>query len=229
MRHMSYYIELNNVSFSYPRSSVIIKNITLQLAQNEFTALRGPNGSGKTTLGKLAAGILKPSSGKVFICGKDSVKMTLGEIGKKIGYLFQNPQRQLFSLTVAEDIAFSLEWNGHDKAEIKRKVSNMVELFQLNHLRNSSPFNLSHGEKERVALAGIFINHLDYFVLDEPTTALDMVRKQILSDILKKISNHGIGMLTISHDENFLAQHEDRIIEMAEGEIVYDSSEDLRS
>ncbi len=226
---MSCYIEMDDVTFSYPRSKVIIKNITLQLAQNEFTALTGPNGGGKTTLGKLATGILKPSDGKVFICGQDSTKMTLGEIGKKIGYLFQNPQRQLFALTVAEDIAFSLELNGQDKTEIKRKVTNMLELFHLDHLQNASPFNLSHGEKERLALAGIFVNHLDYFILDEPTTALDMERKKTLSDILKKFSSHGIGMLAISHDEEFVAQHAERIIEIAEGEIVYDSSKDLRS
>ncbi|MFW0859828.1 MAG: energy-coupling factor ABC transporter ATP-binding protein [Dehalococcoidia bacterium] len=205
-----------------------INNVTLHLRQNEFTALTGPNGGGKTTLAKLAAGILKPSSGKVLICGKDSAKMTLGEIGKKIGYLFQNPQQQLFALTVAEDIAFSLELNGHDKGEIARKVKNMLELFQLTHLQDSSPFNLSHGEKGRLALAGIFINHLDYFILDEPTTGLDVERKNILSDIVKRFSGHGIGMLVISHDEGFVAQHAKRTIEMVEGEIVYDSSKDLR-
>ena len=225
---MNHYVELSNVSFSYPRSKRIIKNITLKLNRSQFTALVGPNGSGKTTLGKLAMGILKPSSGKVFICGKNSTEMTLGEIGKKIGYLFQNPQRQLFALTVAEDIAFSLEWNEHDKAETRRKVTNMLELFQLEHLRNSSPFNLSHGEKERLALAGIFVNHLDYFILDEPTMALDMERKQILSDILEKISSYGIGMLIISHDQDFVNQHADRIIKMSEGEIVYDSTNNLR-
>ena len=203
--------------------------MTLKLNRSQFTALVGPNGSGKTTLGKLAIGILKPSSGKVFICGKDTTEMTLGEIGKKIGYLFQNPQRQLFALTVAEDIVFSLEWNEHDKAEIARKVTNMLELFQLEYLRNSSPFNLSHGEKERLALAGIFVNHLDYFILDEPTMALDMERKQILSDILKKISSYGIGMLVISHDQGFVNHHADRIIKMSEGEIVYDSDKGLRS
>ncbi|MBA5942114.1 MAG: ABC transporter ATP-binding protein [Methanophagales archaeon] len=232
------YIELDNVSFSYPRSRVIIKDITLQLVQNEFTALIGPNGGGKTTLGKLAIGILKPTSGKVFICGKDSTEMTLGEISRKIGYLFQNPQRQLFALTVAEDIAFSLEWNGGDRAErrigigtgteIERKVNNMLELFQLEHLRDASPFSLSHGEKERVALAGIFINQLDYFVLDEPTTGLDIERKKILDNILNKFRTHGIGILAISHDEDLVAQHADRIIEIADGEIVYDHSERIR-
>lgn len=216
------YIELEHVSFHYVQGKEIIKNVNIAFKQNEFTAIVGPNGSGKTTIGKLMMGILKPTSGNVFIYGEDSRNMTLGQIGKRVGYLFQNPERQIFAPTVKEEIAFPVEFKGHPKGEVDKKVEEILQFFHLDHLKDSFPFTLSHGEKQRVALAGIFINSLPYFILDEPTTGLDMERKKILSQILQKFKKQGIGMAVISHDLSFVYEHADRIIEISRGEIIGD-------
>lgn len=197
--------------------------MSLELFREDFTAIIGPNGSGKTTLGKLMAGIFKPQKGSVFIDNEDSRHMSLGAIGKKVGYLFQNPERQIFAPKVYEELAFPLELKGLDKSLIEEKVQEALTTFHLNHLSNSFPFTLSQGEKQRLALAALLINEPQFLILDEPTTSLDIERKKVFSDILDVLKNKGVGIAVISHDTAFIKKHATRIIEMAGGEIVGDS------
>lgn len=215
-------IELRDVAFGYDKKRNVIKNIGLKLYGYEFTAIVGKNGSGKTTLGKLMVGILKPSIGEVLICGQKTRDITLGQIGKKIGYLYQNPDRQIFAPTVEEEVAFALELKGLEKEIIKNKSKEILELFQLGHLKDSFPFKLSQGEKKRLALATILVNDINYLILDEPTTGLDVKRRDILSEIIDRLMKKKIGMVVISHDEDFIEKHATRIIEISEGEIIND-------
>ena len=217
------FIEFDKVSFQYNSSSQdIIQQLNLELTAADFTALVGPNGSGKTTIGKLAAGIIKPDQGNVLIQGQSADKMSLAEIGNKIGYLFQNPERQLFSSTVAEELSFVMEINDREHDFIDQKVDEMLELFALTNHRNSFPFELSQGEKQRLALAAIFINNPAYLILDEPTTGLDRKRKREFSALLETFKQRGTGMLLISHDHQFVTKHARRIIRIEEGRIVND-------
>jgi energy-coupling factor transport system ATP-binding protein len=216
------YIEFENVYFKYEKEHVI-NNISLQFNQNEFTAITGPNGGGKTTLGKLMTGILKPNLGRILIEKKDTCKMTLAQISSKIGYLFQNPECQIFAPTVEEEISFVLKLKGMGEEEIKQRVESVMEIFQLFSLGQALPFNLSRGEKQRLALAGILVNQPKFLVLDEPTTGLDFERRKTLSNIVDKLLEQGIGMVVISHDETFVNEHAVRIIEIAGGEVVGDS------
>lgn len=215
-------IELRDLTFGYDKKKDVIKNINLKFYNHEFTAIIGKNGSGKTTLGKLMIGILKPSIGDVLIYGQNTKNLSLGQIGKNIGYLYQNPDRQIFAPTVEEEISFALEYKGLEKEVIVNKTKEILELFQLEHLKNSFPFKLSRGEKKRLALATILVNDIDYLILDEPTTGLDVKRINILSEIIEKLLNRKIGMAVISHDENFIEKHATRIIEISEGEIIND-------
>lgn len=216
------YIDFKEACYCYPKGSFAVKNISLQFFQDEFTAVTGCNGSGKTTLGKLASGIFKPDRGEVIIDGRSSKLMTLGEIGKKIGYLFQNPDRQIFTSSVYSEIAFTLELKGYTAEEISERTLKMLEVFNMLHLKDSIPFKLSRGEKQRLALAAMLVNDPGFLILDEPTTGLDIERKKILSGIIDKLRDKGIGMLVISHDENFISRHGARIIRMHEGEITDD-------
>ncbi len=215
-------IELRQVTFQYERGKRIFENISIKIEKDETTALLGPNGSGKTTLGKLMVGVLRPSKGQVYIFNKDSSKMALSEIGSKIGYLFQNPEKQFFTNSVYEELSFVLRTKKYHEDYIKEKVDKILNTFQLQGLERQSPFLLSQGEKKRLALAAILINKPDYLILDEPTLGLDGRRKEILLDTLSKLKKQGIGMTIISHDDNFVKAIGDRLIGLSRGEIVYD-------
>lgn len=222
------YIELRAVNFSYKENNRVIKNISLQLVKDDITAIIGPNGGGKTTLGKLMAGILKPSEGSVLIDGINSNKLKLGAVGQKVGYLFQNPERQIFAPTVEEDITFALRIKDIKEDEIQIKVSEIVEILGLRHLLKDFPFTLSQGEKQRLALAGILINEPTYLILDEPTTGLDSERKKHLYTILTGLHKKGVGMAIISHDEEFIDKLATRFIEVSGGEVVADRRKEAR-
>ncbi|MFO8060788.1 MAG: ABC transporter ATP-binding protein, partial [Bacillota bacterium] len=171
-------LSLTDVSYTYPAGDDrILRGINLQVAGDGVTAITGPNGSGKTTLGKIMAGIIKPAAGRAEIFGTDTREMSLGQIGQKIGYLFQEPERQIFAPTVEEELSFVLRVRGLPGAEIEDTVSQMLERFHLLGLRDRFPFLLSRGEKQRLALAAVLVNRPRFLVLDEPTTALDLRRQ----------------------------------------------------
>lgn len=216
-------VELKNISFSYQNQNHIINDLSLDLFSGEFTALTGSNGSGKTTLGKIIMGILKPQKGEITLIGEDAFKMTLGQKGQTIGYLFQNPNSQLFATTVYEELSFVMEMKGHQKSYIDEKVNEMLERFQLEHLKDSFPLVLSGGEKQRLALASVLMNQPQYLILDEPTTSLDMKRKGMFSRWIQVLKEENIGMLVISHDESFVKNHADRVLQLEGGRIIYDS------
>ena len=211
------FIRVDDVSFHYIDKKPVIKNINLLFNRGEFTAIMGPNGSGKTTLGKLLIGILKPASGRIFIEEKETSSMSLGEVGNRIGYLFQNPEFQIFATTVLDELSFILRLKDIDENKISRDVERMLGLLNLGDKRNSITFNLSYGEKQRLAIAGILINKPEYLILDEPTTGLDVVRKEILLTILKELLDEGIGMSVITHDEKFVKNFTGRLIKIYRG------------
>lgn len=226
-------IRADNLTYSYegvkakghqrgenPRSAVSDVNLTLY--KGEAAAIAGPNGAGKTTLGKLLTGIIKPRFGKVIIFGKDAGAMTLSEIGQKIGYGFQNPERQLFASTVEEEIGFGLYYGGMPKEEVNSITKGLIKLFQLESCRDSFPINLSYGEKKRVALAAALSLSPEYLILDEPTLGLDVKRIDILNQVLAELRNRGTGMLIISHNEEFIWQNTTRILTMERGQIIDD-------
>ncbi len=200
----------------------VIAGLDLTLYRGEAVALAGQNGAGKTTLGKLFAGILKPSSGRVILFGKNAEEMQLFEIGQKIGYCFQNPERQLFASTVEEEIGFGLIFRGRPKPEVDRITEELIKLFQLESVRGRFPLNLSYGEKKRLALAAGLALSPEYLILDEPTTGLDSRRIEILSRVLKELRSRNTGMLLISHNEEFLYENTTRILTMEGGRIVHD-------
>jgi energy-coupling factor transport system ATP-binding protein len=203
---------------------LVIDGLSIKLYKEQFTAITGPNGSGKTTLGKLMTGILKPQEGYVYISGKNSADMKLGEIGQRIGYLFQNPGLQIFAPTVREEITFALELKGYSKDVIDKEANRFMKDFDLLHLKDAFPFKLSRGEKQRLAIAAVLVNRPGFLVLDEPTTGLDVERRRALSDMLINLKEKGIGMAVISHDRAFIRRLADRVIKMDRGEVVEDSA-----
>lgn len=217
---MNEFIRIENLFCSLNKLQ-ILKNINIVLHRKEFVSIVGPNGSGKTTLGKVTTGIIKPDSGNILIDGIAISNLSLSEIGHKIGYLFQNPDRQLFAPTVYEDLSFALKYKKTPIDIIEKRVNEVLVKFDLAHLKNASTYRLSQGEKQRLAIGGILLNDPEYLILDEPTTGLDPKRKNDLSKILSSLIEH-VGILLISHDKSFVQEHSHRIVELKNGSIIND-------
>jgi len=200
---MTGYISVDNVSFAWPKGPTVLRNITFNIDNMDTIALLGTNGSGKTTLGKLIMGILNPTEGQVLLEGRRVDSYSLAQRGTRIGYVFQNPEKQLFAATVAEDIGFALSYRGLSAGSIKDRVQEMLALFELEKHAETFPFNLSHGEKQRLALAGIMALEPEFIIMDEPSTGLDWLRKQRLATVLERVRQRGVGYIIISHDHGF--------------------------
>lgn len=213
------FIKFENVSFNYQAQKPLFNGIDLCIEPGSFTAITGPNGSGKTTLGKLAIGILKPLSGKVLLEDRDISGMSLGEVGGKIGYLFQNPEVQIFANTVIDDLTFIMRIKNIDEGIISKKIDTLLDFLNISDLKQSNTFNLSYGEKQRLAIAGILINEPQFLVLDEPTTGLDVERKKILAGLINKLLDAGKGLMIISHDHKFINNFSGQVLRITEGTI----------
>ena len=202
---MTAYINLEEVSFSWPRGQALVQGLNLAIEKHDTFALTGANGSGKTTLGKLIMGILTPTAGQVLLAGKPITSYSLAERGRRVGYVFQNPEKQLFAATVADEIGFALKYRGLSPEEVQNRVAETLALFELEQYAQTFPFNLSQGEKQRLALAAIMALGPDFVIMDEPSTGLDWLRKRRLQAILVGVRDRGVGYIIISHDHEFCA------------------------
>jgi energy-coupling factor transport system ATP-binding protein len=219
-------LELNHVSFSYPRHNKhVLTEINLAFDQAEITALVGPNGSGKTTLTKLMIGVLQPTKGEIHLDGRPIAGYSLGEIGRRIGYVFQNPDLQLFCSTAAEEIGFGLTNQGYKPEVVEERVQFYLDYFELRDYRSVFPLHLSQGEKQRLAIAAVLANEPLFLIFDEPTTGLDAFRKNSLEDYLKKIARSGRGMILVSHDTAFVNRVAERVVTLENGHVKWDSGE----
>lgn len=197
------FLKLKQVEFAWPKGQPVLNGVSLDIAQDSTIALMGSNGSGKTTLGKIMMGMLKPTAGDVLLEEKLIASYTLPQRGQRIGYVFQNPEKQLFAATVYEEIGFSLKFKGLTPAQVDERVREMLDLFELEYCALAFPFNLSHGEKQRLALAGIMALEPKFIIMDEPSTGLDWLRRQRLIKVLERVRSQGVGYILISHDLGF--------------------------
>lgn len=217
---MTSFIGLDKVYFTWPRGREVIKGISLDLNRQDTVALMGSNGSGKTTLGKLVMGLLQPSSGKVYLDGRPIQEYSLAQRGRRVGYVFQNPERQLFAATVADEVGFALNYRGMDAKAVEERVAEMLDLFELGRYAQTFPFNLSHGEKQRLALAAVMALEPEFIVLDEPSTGLDWARKRRLAAVLDRVRQRGVGYILISHDQGFCHELCQTILTLKGGRLV---------
>lgn len=209
---MSFYT-IDSISFSYNKTGTLFKDVRFNIEQNQCIGLIGPNGCGKTTLAKIMMGILKAQSGEIYLEGKNIKKMSLADIGKRVGYVFQNPEAQLFCPTVKEQMYFSFRNNKDiEENKIDEKIESLLNIFELDKYIDQNPISLSIGEKQRLALASVFSRDVDFLILDEPTTSLDILRIKQLEKYLSMIRQKGKGYLIISHDRVFLNKHVDKLL-----------------
>ncbi|MDW7670084.1 MAG: energy-coupling factor transporter ATPase [Bacillota bacterium] len=217
-------IEVKDLTYVYGRGTKkavkALKNVNLEIIRGEFLTILGQNGSGKSTLARHFNGLLTPSKGEVLVDGI-SVKDTaqLREIRKRVGMVFQNPDNQLVSTVVEEDVAFGSENLGIPAEEIRKRVDWALDALNMTDYRKESPHQLSGGQKQRVAIAGVLATRPDCIVLDEPTALLDPLGRQEVIDAAKKLNREeGITVVLITHFMNE-AIESDRIVVMDAGEI----------
>ncbi len=211
------------LEFAYPGKGTVIKKISFNILAGETVALLGPNGSGKTTLGKLLMGILKPGAGVVELEGKAIGSYSLGEIGSRVGYVFQNPDKQIFTSSVRAEVAFGLRYRGYSEREIAVRVDELLNYFELKKRADAFPFNLSRGEKQRLAIASIMALEPGFIIFDEPTTGLDFRRKEKFAELLTRVKDRGAGYILISHDHQFSKSNCERTLAMKEGKLICSS------
>ena len=219
---MNEMIRLNNVNYRYSRTGFSLSDISLRFLSGEMTILTGHNGSGKTTLSKLMIGIFKPQAGKVLIDGIDIRKQPLAQNARRVGYLFQNPERQLFSNTVLEEVMYSLRQTGVGEEQAEAQARALLGQFSLAEKAGVYPLKLSGGQKQRLALLAVLALRPDYYILDEPLTGIDRTDRQGLIELLAKIKLSGCGMCVITHDCDLLDGLADRYIAMEKGRVQSD-------
>lgn len=221
-------IELKNVSYVYsaetPFEKVALNNINLKINGGCITGLMGHTGSGKSTLVQLLNGLLKPSSGQIFVGGVNIWKNTkkIRDIRFKVGLVFQYPEYQLFEETVYKDIAFGPTNMELDKAEIDKRVHEAALFTHLDkNLLQKSPFELSGGQRRRAAIAGVIAMEPDVLILDEPAAGLDpMGREEILGGVWSYQRKRKSTVIIVSHSMEDMARYSDRIVVMNRSEII---------
>jgi energy-coupling factor transport system ATP-binding protein len=215
-------ILVEGVSFKYPSGVEALKGVSLTVKDGEFIAIMGQNGAGKTTLVKHFNGLLKPSSGTIRVDGVETTKTTIASLSKTVGFVFQNPDHQLFSETVEQEIAFALKNFGFEEAVVEKQITWALNLLSLEQYRKTSPFMLSGGERKRVALASVLAWDPQILILDEPTIGQDHEQKEKLRQFILQLQTQGKTVVIVTHDVEFVAECNPRVILMNEGKIVAD-------
>jgi energy-coupling factor transporter ATP-binding protein EcfA2 len=215
-------IETEDVHFTYPNGVRALMGVSLTIQNGEFIAIMGQNGAGKTTLVKHFNGLLKPTMGKVFVDGVETTKVSVAALARNVGFVFQNPDHQLFSETVKEEIAFGLKNFGFAQDTIEQRVTWALNLLALTQYKETSPFMLSGGERKRAALASVLAWDPKILILDEPTIGQDHQQKEKLRQFILQMTTQRRTIIIVTHDVEFVAECNPRVLLMQEGKIVAD-------
>lgn len=213
-------IKIQDLHHTYPNGVEALRGVSLEIADGEFVAIMGQNGAGKTTLVKHINGLLKPTKGTVLVDEVETTKVSVATLARKVGFVFQNPDHQLFSETVEEEISFALKNFGYDKKAIKERVDWALSLLDLTEYRKVSPFMLSGGERKRVALASVLAWDPKIVILDEPTIGQDNRQKERLRQFIMQLNKQGKTVIIVTHDIEFVTECKPRIVLMANGKIL---------
>lgn len=218
-------IEFDGVSHVYDGGIAALTGIRLKIREGESVALCGPNGSGKTTLLKLATGLLAPASGRILLAGDALTPAARRNAFRKIGFLFQDAEDQLFCPTVREDVGFGPRNLGLPKEDVAVRVQEALKIMGISHLVDRPIHHLSNGEKKRAALAGLVAMQAPIMVLDEPTSGLDPATANELVALLRMLNHeHGYTMLVATHDIGRVPEFARRVLILKDGGIFKDGT-----
>lgn len=208
-------IEFKNVSFQYPNGFSAVENVDFEICQGEKIAIVGQNGAGKTTTVKMMNGLLKPTSGTVMIDGMDTKNYTTAQLSRVTGYVFQNPDEQIFHNTVRAEIEFGPGVLGFDLEKIREKTKWAADLCGLSEHMDENPYNLPLSIRKFVTIASVLAMDEKILVLDEPTAGQDLRGIQLLEKILEELQKKGTTVITITHDMEFVVNNFPKVFVMA--------------
>jgi energy-coupling factor transporter ATP-binding protein EcfA2 len=209
------------VSFAYPGGAQALNGLSLTVQPGEFVALLGPNGGGKSTLARHLNGLLRPQRGEIALHGQPSAGRPVGELARQVGYLFQNPDHQIFAATVREEVAFGPRNLGLAGQALAQRVAAALAAFELSALAEAPPAVLGYGWRRLVTLASVWAMQPSIWLLDEPTTGLDARLIALLMERLHQLHRAGHTVLFITHDLKLAAQAQ-RIVGVSQGRVALD-------
>lgn len=216
-------LEFKNVSFTYPNGFKAINDLNFVVYPSEKVAIVGQNGAGKSTCAKLMNGLLRPSSGEILLEGKNTKDMTTAQISRKVGYVFQNPNDQIFNSTVYDEVAFSLRALKVDEDEMDRRVRQACEICELSGYLDDHPYDLPFSTRKFITIAITIANDCDIFIFDEPTAGQDAYSMSCLKRVIDHLHDLNKTIITITHDMEFVIENFNRVVVMSNKEIIKDA------
>ncbi len=213
-------IEVEGLAHRYPNGVVALEGVDLEVRRGEFLAVLGQNGSGKTTLVKHFNGLLEPTEGSVRVEGEETVRQGIRRLGQRVGYVFQNPDHQIFSDTVFDEVSFGPKVRGFEEDEIKERVSEALAAVGLAGRGDEDPFGLTKGERQRVAVASVLAVRPEVLILDEPTTGLDYAEQRSMMDLVRRLNEAGSTIIVVTHTMWVVAEYAHRAVAMKAGRVA---------
>lgn len=220
-------IELKDVHYRYENGKEAIRGVDLTINEGDYIALIGQNGAGKTTLAKMFNSLHKPESGTVMVCGKNTLDEEPNTLAQYVGYVFQNPDNQIFSTSVYKEMEYGLKNAGIPAEESDKRIHEVARMLGLESVLEEHPFSLGKGQRQRLAVASILVLKPKILVVDEPTTGQDWNGIRNMMQLIDELHRNGTTIVMITHDMDVVAKHAGRAIVMSQGRIVADG--DVRS
>lgn len=218
------WIDLRRVVFRYSDGTLALKDLDLEIKQEEYLLLAGQNGAGKTTLVKVLLNLVRAQAGKVMVAGDDIAATPVSTLARKIGYVGQNPDTQIFTASVGEEVAYALRYSGLDKSEIDRRVKAILAEVGLGDVYDRHPFSLPKGDRARVVIAAVLALEPGVIVFDEPTVGQDYAGAIRILDLTKKLNQSGKTVIVITHHLYLMREYAQRMVVLNEGAVVLDGS-----
>lgn len=217
--HANPIITCHDLTFAYAQGINALDGVSLEINQGDIVAIVGQNGSGKTTLVKHFNGLLMPTTGEVLVDGQPTVKQGVFKLGQKVGYVFQNPDHQIFSETVFDEVAFSPRLRKLPEEAVKQRVQEALEAVGLAGSDQEDPFSLTKSGRQRVAVASVLAANPEVLILDEPTTGLDFLEQRSMMDMVRRLNENGSTIIFVTHHMWVVAEYARRVFVMKEGKI----------
>jgi energy-coupling factor transport system ATP-binding protein len=215
-------IEIKDLHYTFPAGIEALRGVSLTVQAGELVAIVGQNGAGKTTLVKHLNGLLQPTRGSVFIGDWETSKQPVAKLAARAGYVFQNPDEQLFSGTVGQEVAFGPRNLGYPAEKMDELVSDALALTGLSDKTGTNPYDLSPTWRKMIALAAIISMDTPIVIFDEPTTGQDAASIRRIAEIIAELRARGKTIITITHDIDFCAENFERVIALSQGRVLLD-------